>query len=100
MGSSDPPPAPVFVMPPPDPGLAVLEQQTQEQNIKAQQTQSTLDTAHLMQRYGVISALSGSTSPLSAGAQTVASSISPSLGAAGMQGGISNLLNALIGKAA
>lgn len=72
---NSPPPPPTFVMPPPDPGLAVLQQQTENQNIQAMQTQATLDTASLMQRYGIMSALSGSTAPMSAGAQTVAASL-------------------------
>jgi len=81
-------------MPPPDPALSVLEQQTQEQNIRAQQTQSTLDTAHLMQRYGIMSALAGSSAPLSAGAQTVAASLGGGTSSGGF-GALSGMLNSM-----
>lgn len=56
---NDTPPAPVFVAPPPDPALEILQKQTEAQNIDAMRSQATLDTAHLMQQYGIMNALAG-----------------------------------------
>lgn len=53
------PPAPQFIAPPEDPALGILRQQSENQNIRAMQSQATMDTTHLMQQYGIMSALNG-----------------------------------------
>jgi hypothetical protein len=60
------PSPPVFVAPPPDPALAILQKQTENANIEAMKSQATQDTAHLMQQYGIMNALTGFAAPLPA----------------------------------
>lgn len=87
------PPAPQFVAPPPDPALEILQKQTENQNIDAMREAATRDTAHLMQQYGIMTALGaapalGSTSSVSVSPTSIA-------GPAMMQS-----LNSLFNKAA
>jgi len=67
--SSSPPPPPVFTAPPPDPTLTALTQQTQAQDIAAQQAQTMQDSARLMQQYGMMSTIAGTPTSLSSAAQ-------------------------------
>lgn len=59
---SDPP---QYVAPPPDPGLAILQAQNENQQQVAIQDRTQAATAALMTRYGTRTAMSGSmSSPL------------------------------------
>lgn len=51
--------APQYQAPAPDPGLAILQQQSQQQDIKAIQDNVRQDTASLLARYGANLAFAG-----------------------------------------
>ena len=58
---------PQYVQPQPDPALAELNAQSEAQNIAAVQAQTKIDSAKLMQTYGMAAAVGGTPASLSSG---------------------------------